>query len=339
MLTLAGGLAIGTLVSAQVVGRTGVHRPFPVVGAVIAGGCARRLALLGPEPAAATVGVCLALLGLGIGCAWEVLVIMVQNAVDTSRVGAATAMNGFTREIGVLLGSAYAGGMITTRLSDGASAGSAFGPVFATSGDRGAGRGSGAAGRAAAAAVHRPPGCRPRAGGAMRFSVVVPAYNEAASLPGRDGLAAPTGCRRGPASRSSWWTTAVTTTRRRSPGRTARGSWSSRAAASVTPGRPGSTRRGASSWSPPTPTPRTRGDWLRRMDAGLRRARTRWRSADRAATRIRPWWAGVFPMIGFGLVGAVTRLRGATLLPHRDERGVPARGIPRLHTRLTQGGD
>ena len=76
--------------------------------------------------------VCLALLGLGIGCAWEVLVIMVQNAVDTSRVGAATAMNGFTREIGVLLGSAYAGGMITTRLSDGASAGSAFGPVFAT---------------------------------------------------------------------------------------------------------------------------------------------------------------------------------------------------------------
>ncbi|HEY5788260.1 MAG TPA: hypothetical protein VIT65_26180, partial [Microlunatus sp.] len=64
-------------------------------------------------------------------CAWEVLVIMVQNAVDADRVGAATAMNGFTREIGVLLGSACAGGMITTRLSDGASAGTAFGPVFA----------------------------------------------------------------------------------------------------------------------------------------------------------------------------------------------------------------
>ncbi|HEY5786521.1 MAG TPA: MDR family MFS transporter, partial [Microlunatus sp.] len=113
MLTLAGGLAIGTLISAQVVGRTGVHRPFPVVGAVIAAGALGRLALLGPEPGEASVGVCLALLGLGIGCAWEVLVIMVQNAVDTSRVGAATAMNGFTREIGVLLGSAYAGGMIT----------------------------------------------------------------------------------------------------------------------------------------------------------------------------------------------------------------------------------
>ena len=132
MLTLAGGLAIGTMISAQVVGRTGVHRPFPVVGAVIAAAALGLLALLGPEPEAATVGVCLALLGLGIGCAWEVLVIMVQNAVDTSRVGAATAMNGFTREIGVLLGSAYAGGMITTRLSDGGSAGSAFGPVFAT---------------------------------------------------------------------------------------------------------------------------------------------------------------------------------------------------------------
>ena len=132
MLTLAGGLALGTLVSAQVVARTGVHRPLPVVGAAIASGALGGLALLGPEPGAAAVGVCLTLLGLGIGCAWEVLVIMVQNAVNSGRVGAATAMNGFTREIGVLLGSAYAGGMITTRLSDGASAGSAFGPVFAT---------------------------------------------------------------------------------------------------------------------------------------------------------------------------------------------------------------
>jgi MFS family permease len=131
MLTLVGGLAIGTVVSAQVVGRTGVHRPLPVIGAGIAAGALGLLAVLGPEPALATVGIGLAALGLGIGFAWEVLVVMVQNAVDPSRVGAATAMNGFTREIGVLVGSAYAGGMITTRLSDGASAGAALGPVFA----------------------------------------------------------------------------------------------------------------------------------------------------------------------------------------------------------------
>jgi len=131
MLTLAGGLAIGTVISAQVVARTGVHRPLPIIGAGLAAGVLGLLGLLGPKPEATTVGVCLALLGLGIGCAWEVLVIMVQNAVDTSRVGAATAMNGFTREIGVLIGSAFAGGMITTRLSVGATAGSAFGSVFA----------------------------------------------------------------------------------------------------------------------------------------------------------------------------------------------------------------
>ena len=83
--------------------------------------------------------------------------IMVQNAVDASRVGAATAMNGFTREIGVLLGSAYAGGMITTRLSDGASAAVRLRAGVRDPGDRGAGRGSGAAGRASAAAVHRSP--------------------------------------------------------------------------------------------------------------------------------------------------------------------------------------
>ena len=131
MLTLAAGLAIGTVVSAQVVGRTGVHRPFPIVGAGTAAAALGLLALLGPEPALAAVGICLALLGLGIGCAWEVLVIMVQNAVPPARVGAATALNGFSREVGVLVGAACAGGMITTRLSDGALAGAAFAPVFA----------------------------------------------------------------------------------------------------------------------------------------------------------------------------------------------------------------
>ncbi len=131
MLTLVGGLAIGTVVSAQVVGRTGVHRPLPIIGAGIAGAALALLALVGPDPAPAAVGVGLAVLGLGIGSAWEVLVVMVQNAVDATRVGAATAMNGFTREIGVLVGSAYAGGMITTRLGDGGPAGAAFAPVFA----------------------------------------------------------------------------------------------------------------------------------------------------------------------------------------------------------------
>ena len=48
------------------------------------GGALAWLAVLGPEPSSARVGVGFALLGLGIGCAWEVLVIMVQNAVDTT---------------------------------------------------------------------------------------------------------------------------------------------------------------------------------------------------------------------------------------------------------------
>ena len=102
-----------------------------IIGAGIAAAGLGVLALLGPDPEPAAAGAGFAVLGLGIGCAWEVLVVMVQNAVDTTRVGAATAMNGFTREIGVLVGSAYAGGMITTRLSDGSPAGAVFGPVFA----------------------------------------------------------------------------------------------------------------------------------------------------------------------------------------------------------------
>lgn len=132
MLTLMAGLGAGTLTSALVVSRTGVHRPLPVVGAGLA---ALALGVLGafptdPAPAPAVVGGCLALLGLGVGAAWEVLVVMAQNSVDADQVGAVTALNGFGREVGVLIGAAAAGVAVTARLSAGIAPTAAFVPVF-----------------------------------------------------------------------------------------------------------------------------------------------------------------------------------------------------------------
>ena len=116
MLTLVAGLAIGTLASAQLVSRTGVHRPLPVVGALLAAAALGALAAIGAASSLVAVGACFVLLGLGVGLSWEVLVVIIQNSVAEERVGAATALNGFSREVGVLLGSALVGGMVSTRV-------------------------------------------------------------------------------------------------------------------------------------------------------------------------------------------------------------------------------
>ena len=117
MLALVGGLGTATLGAAQVVARTGRYRALTVVGAsTVAFG----LALLATLPVAAgplRVGACLFLLGAGIGCAWDVLVVVVQAAVPTSELGRATAAYGFLREVGVLAGTAAVGAVFTAGLA------------------------------------------------------------------------------------------------------------------------------------------------------------------------------------------------------------------------------
>lgn len=116
MLTLVGGLGSAAVVAAQVVARTGRHRALPVVGAVLTASALALMSRWEPGTSLVTVGGCLVLLGVGIGCAWEVLVIVVQSTVPGRHVGIATAKNGFFREVGVLVGSAAVGGAFTARL-------------------------------------------------------------------------------------------------------------------------------------------------------------------------------------------------------------------------------
>ena len=115
MLALFGGLGILTVVAAQVVRRRGPVRGLLVVGslAVAAG-----LALLASGAGTSLVGVvpALVLLGAGIGCVWEVVVVVVQAGVDEAEVGTATGANNLLREIGVVVGTGAVGAWVTHRL-------------------------------------------------------------------------------------------------------------------------------------------------------------------------------------------------------------------------------
>ncbi len=118
MLSLVAGLGTATVVAAAVVARTGRYRALPVIGAGIVAVALTLLATLEPGSALVAVGCYLFLLGAGIGCAWEVLVVVAQNAAPQSQVGVATGVNGFLREVGVLVGSAGVGAAFTGRLFD-----------------------------------------------------------------------------------------------------------------------------------------------------------------------------------------------------------------------------
>lgn len=116
MLTLIGGLGLTTVVSGQLVSKTGRYLWLPIVGAVAVAVALALLSTLDVDSDLALTGVYLSLFGAGIGCALQILLLIVQNAVPAHQLGTATAANNFFREIGVSLGSAIVGTIFTSRL-------------------------------------------------------------------------------------------------------------------------------------------------------------------------------------------------------------------------------
>jgi EmrB/QacA subfamily drug resistance transporter len=117
MLALIAGVGSATVGSAQLVRRLGHYRVFPIFGSILLAVALMLLSTLSASAPLTLIAVYLFLLGAGLGCAWEVLVVVVQNTVPSARLGAATAANGFLRELGVTLGTAAIGLAFSTRLS------------------------------------------------------------------------------------------------------------------------------------------------------------------------------------------------------------------------------
>jgi predicted MFS family arabinose efflux permease len=116
MLTLIAGLALSTIASAQLVTQTGRYRIPPILGAMLVAVALVLLSTLPVKTNLMLTGVSLFALGAGLGCALQILLLIVQNSVQPSQLGTATAVHDFSREIGVALGSAAVGGLFTGRL-------------------------------------------------------------------------------------------------------------------------------------------------------------------------------------------------------------------------------
>ncbi|MGA1836243.1 MDR family MFS transporter [Herbiconiux sp. 11R-BC] len=118
LLPMLGGLLVTAIGGGFLVTKTGRYKWMPITGSLI---IALALVLFSTMRADTPLWLILSyltILGLGIGLAMQVLVLIVQNSVPHSMVGTATAGNNFFREIGASLGSAIVGSLFVARLTE-----------------------------------------------------------------------------------------------------------------------------------------------------------------------------------------------------------------------------
>jgi EmrB/QacA subfamily drug resistance transporter len=118
MLALIAGVGSATVASAQLIRRFGRYRVFPILGSLLLAVALTLVSTLTTDAALPVIACYLFLLGAGVGCVWEVLVVVVQDAVPAARQGAATAANGFFRELGVTFGTAAIGLAFSSRVAE-----------------------------------------------------------------------------------------------------------------------------------------------------------------------------------------------------------------------------
>ncbi|WP_414709407.1 MDR family MFS transporter [Ramlibacter sp.] len=123
MLPLMAGMLASSIVSGQMISRTGRYKVFPIVGTALMTIALGALSTLDAQAGLPFILVLALLLGMGMGLTMQVLVISVQNAVDYKDLGVATAGTSLFRSIGGAVGTAVLGAVlvtIVTRSSGGA---------------------------------------------------------------------------------------------------------------------------------------------------------------------------------------------------------------------------
>ena len=100
LLPMMAGLFLTSITTGQLVSRGWKYRPFPIVGTVVMTIGLFLLGTVTDTTSSSMIALYMLVLGMGIGLVMQVLVTAVQNAVDTSDIGAATAGANFFRSIG-----------------------------------------------------------------------------------------------------------------------------------------------------------------------------------------------------------------------------------------------
>ena len=117
LLPVMGGLLISSIVSGQIITRTGRYKAWPIAGTAIATLGMWLLSSLDETTSTGVAAFHMLVLGLGLGMVMQVLVLAVQNAVPYDMLGVATSGSTLFRSIGGSLGTAVLGAIFSGRLA------------------------------------------------------------------------------------------------------------------------------------------------------------------------------------------------------------------------------
>nr|WP_265867902.1 MFS transporter [Streptomyces sp. SKN60] len=118
MLPLMGGIVVASVVSGQLISRTGRYKAYPVAGAAVATLGMWLLSRMDTDTPRLQHSLWQAVLGTGIGLIMPVLVLAVQNSVRPADLGTATSAHNYFRQIGGSVGAAVFGTLFAARLDD-----------------------------------------------------------------------------------------------------------------------------------------------------------------------------------------------------------------------------
>jgi EmrB/QacA subfamily drug resistance transporter len=112
------GTTAATILSGRAIARTGRYKRYPVIGLALMTASLFGLAAVATSTSALLTDLCLLAFGAGFGMVTQVLVVAVQNAVERTRLGTATATTGFFRALGGAAGAAALGAVFAAHDGD-----------------------------------------------------------------------------------------------------------------------------------------------------------------------------------------------------------------------------
>ncbi|MBO0811825.1 MAG: DHA2 family efflux MFS transporter permease subunit [Microlunatus sp.] len=118
LIPMVAGLLIASIVSGQIVTRTGRYKWAPILSMIITAAGVLLLSRLTVDTPLSVLMGYIFVLGAGIGVGMQNLILIVQNTFPNREVGTATAANNFFRQIGASLGSSIVGSIFTNRLTN-----------------------------------------------------------------------------------------------------------------------------------------------------------------------------------------------------------------------------
>lgn len=117
MLPLILGSMIGATVSGNMITRTGIWKPYMLVGTVLLIAGLILMGLTDHETPTWHLSIFMVMVGVGQSSLMQNLVLVVQNTVDVRDIGAASGVVSFFRSLGGTIGIAVLGAILTNRVS------------------------------------------------------------------------------------------------------------------------------------------------------------------------------------------------------------------------------